>query len=223
ARELLLGEQASLDALGELDLLLGVQQRDLADLLEVVLDRIGGRTGRDDLLRGRVVVVGVGVDEAAVLGVGVLLLSLDRLEILRLDVGRRHGLLGLGRRGSLGSRLLRRSLLRGGLLGRSLLRSRLRGRRRAAHGLLRGRRALLRCALGRRGLRRRTLRGSLAVLLRDSAHTGGPSASGGHGSAARTVARLVGGGLVRDRKSTRLNSSHVKSSYAVFCLKKKSK
>src|SRR5690606_41298663 len=25
----------------------------------------------------------------------------------------------------------------------------------------------------------------------------------------------------RDRKSTRLNSSHVKSSYAVFCLKKK--
>src|SRR5690606_41894014 len=27
----------------------------------------------------------------------------------------------------------------------------------------------------------------------------------------------------RDRKSTRLNSSHVKISYAVFCLKKKSK
>src|SRR5690606_12439272 len=27
--------------------------------------------------------------------------------------------------------------------------------------------------------------------------------------------------LDRDRKSTRLNSSHVKSSYAVFCLKKK--
>src|SRR5690606_40984645 len=26
---------------------------------------------------------------------------------------------------------------------------------------------------------------------------------------------------VRDRKSTRLNSSHVKNSYAVFCLKKK--
>src|SRR5690606_40883077 len=26
---------------------------------------------------------------------------------------------------------------------------------------------------------------------------------------------------VQDRKSTRLNSSHVKSSYAVFCLKKK--
>src|SRR5690606_42083744 len=28
---------------------------------------------------------------------------------------------------------------------------------------------------------------------------------------------------VRDRKSTRLNSSHVKSSYAVFCLKKKNR
>src|SRR5690606_42026649 len=27
--------------------------------------------------------------------------------------------------------------------------------------------------------------------------------------------------LIRDRKSTRLNSSHVKISYAVFCLKKK--
>src|SRR5690554_7066136 len=27
--------------------------------------------------------------------------------------------------------------------------------------------------------------------------------------------------LVEDRKSTRLNSSHVRSSYAVFCLKKK--
>src|SRR5690554_7025416 len=29
--------------------------------------------------------------------------------------------------------------------------------------------------------------------------------------------------LVGDRKSTRLNSSHVRSSYAVFCLKKKKK
>src|SRR5690606_40106000 len=30
-------------------------------------------------------------------------------------------------------------------------------------------------------------------------------------------------GLAQDRKSTRLNSSHVKISYAVFCLKKKRK
>src|SRR2546426_8796312 len=32
-----------------------------------------------------------------------------------------------------------------------------------------------------------------------------------------------GGPLVRDRKSTRLNSSHLVISYAVFCLKKKKK
>src|SRR5690606_41368688 len=35
------------------------------------------------------------------------------------------------------------------------------------------------------------------------------------------VAMVLVGGLGRDRKSTRLNSSHVKISYAVFCLKKK--
>src|SRR5690625_5591452 len=32
---------------------------------------------------------------------------------------------------------------------------------------------------------------------------------------------LLVGGLTEDRKSTRLNSSHVAISYAVFCLKKK--
>src|SRR5690625_5344999 len=35
--------------------------------------------------------------------------------------------------------------------------------------------------------------------------------------------RLVGHGINIDRKSTRLNSSHVAISYAVFCLKKKKK
>src|SRR5690349_22841189 len=39
--------------------------------------------------------------------------------------------------------------------------------------------------------------------------------------AARNRARLPPFG--EDRKSTRLNSSHVESSYAVFCLKKKKK
>src|SRR5690606_40950511 len=39
--------------------------------------------------------------------------------------------------------------------------------------------------------------------------------------AERALALLVEGN--RDRKSTRLNSSHVKISYAVFCLKKKKK
>src|SRR5690606_41692467 len=51
---------------------------------------------------------------------------------------------------------------------------------------------------------------------------GGPRA--GLGGA---VADVEVGGAVRgvgeDRKSTRLNSSHVKISYAVFCLKKKTK
>src|SRR5690606_41993666 len=39
--------------------------------------------------------------------------------------------------------------------------------------------------------------------------------------AAQYTANIRGGSIEQDRKSTRLNSSHVKSSYAVFCLKKK--
>src|SRR5690606_40133491 len=35
------------------------------------------------------------------------------------------------------------------------------------------------------------------------------------------VVAVGGDGTIKDRKSTRLNSSHVKISYAVFCLKKK--
>src|SRR5690606_39399401 len=46
---------------------------------------------------------------------------------------------------------------------------------------------------------------------------GGLAASGWH-TAAVTMRMLVDGSL-QDRKSTRLNSSHVKISYAVFCLK----
>src|SRR5690606_41133403 len=37
----------------------------------------------------------------------------------------------------------------------------------------------------------------------------------------RRIAVLPSVGMPLDRKSTRLNSSHVKISYAVFCLKKK--
>src|SRR3989442_2439858 len=37
----------------------------------------------------------------------------------------------------------------------------------------------------------------------------------------KTVAPLAYTATIRDRKSTRLNSSHVRISYAVFCLKKK--
>src|SRR5690349_22739173 len=40
-------------------------------------------------------------------------------------------------------------------------------------------------------------------------------------SAAGRIGTAVSG--IRDRKSTRLNSSHVEISYAVFCLKKKKK
>src|SRR5436305_1225290 len=39
--------------------------------------------------------------------------------------------------------------------------------------------------------------------------------------AARSLQRLRGAAGIPDRKSTRLNSSHVRISYAVFCLKKK--
>src|SRR5215208_7451548 len=42
-------------------------------------------------------------------------------------------------------------------------------------------------------------------------------------SRARRLARPAPGYRRRDRKSTRLNSSHVAISYAVFCLKKKNK
>src|SRR5207302_3549157 len=60
------------------------------------------------------------------------------------------------------------------------------------------------------------LRGTHALhpslrLLRSTAGVGAGGGCDGTG-------RLCG---VRDRKSTRLNSSHVKISYAVFCLKKK--
>src|SRR5690606_40501540 len=48
--------------------------------------------------------------------------------------------------------------------------------------------------------------------------------TGDNEATAQAVARKLGIRQVRaevDRKSTRLNSSHVKISYAVFCLKKK--
>src|SRR5690606_40557660 len=48
-------------------------------------------------------------------------------------------------------------------------------------------------------------------------------ACGGRASSVRSLPHRPGSALLlrRDRKSTRLNSSHVKISYAVFCLKKK--
>src|SRR5690606_41383161 len=49
-------------------------------------------------------------------------------------------------------------------------------------------------------------------------HGGVGRGGGGHGRQAHQGGR---GQRAPDRKSTRLNSSHVKISYAVFCLKKK--
>src|SRR5438034_6028718 len=49
----------------------------------------------------------------------------------------------------------------------------------------------------------------------------GTASSGKNGGAAARNAAAAG--AVRDRKSTRLNSSHTVISYAVFCLKKKKK
>src|SRR5690606_41059567 len=68
-----------------------------------------------------------------------------------------------------------------------------------------------RFAQGRGSARRRNLRGGLL--------SGGPDRMpGGTGSRKRRQAPPPD---ESDRKSTRLNSSHVKISYAVFCLKKK--
>src|SRR5207249_8598398 len=44
-----------------------------------------------------------------------------------------------------------------------------------------------------------------------------------HGSGRVAFREEFHAGSLRDRKSTRLNSSHVSISYAVFCLKKKKK
>src|SRR5436305_10671098 len=53
---------------------------------------------------------------------------------------------------------------------------------------------------------------------RSSARADEPSKPGAPSSARRASGQWTG-----DRKSTRLNSSHVRISYAVFCLKKKKK
>src|SRR5690606_16759642 len=67
----------------------------------------------------------------------------------------------------------------------------------------------------------------LAVRVRDDGvpRVGGEQPGGGAGGGLADLLRRRSeahsdAGLARDRKSTRLNSSHVKISYAVFCLKK---
>src|SRR5690606_41901831 len=68
-----------------------------------------------------------------------------------------------------------------------------------------------------------------ALPISRDRHAGAPAASGTDGLRADCpwsgrkppAAVRAAGGFRPDRKSTRLNSSHVKISYAVFCLKKK--
>src|SRR6266511_920092 len=78
--------------------------------------------------------------------------------------------------------------------------------------------------LSRRGDSRRAGRaGGSARTPPGEPRTGSPRASPS-GSARRRSAGTTALHRIReDRKSTRLNSSHVKISYAVFCLKKKKK
>src|SRR2546427_3494682 len=61
----------------------------------------------------------------------------------------------------------------------------------------------------------------------EEGHTQHPLGRGADGLQRRHAAAADGGwrrgGSGRDRKSTRLNSSHSQISYAVFCLKKKKK
>src|SRR4051812_49720473 len=56
-----------------------------------------------------------------------------------------------------------------------------------------------------------------------SRHADGPRATRLRPLHEAHEARSRGPALARDRKSTRLNSSHMSISYAVFCLKKKKK
>src|SRR5690606_41620374 len=71
--------------------------------------------------------------------------------------------------------------------------------------------------------RLRPLAGSGAVgasMARNAGDRPGGGGAQGGGALRGSLARGTAG--EQDRKSTRLNSSHVKISYAVFCLKKKS-
>src|SRR5699024_11595965 len=62
--------------------------------------------------------------------------------------------------------------------------------------------------------------GSLLICKNDHAHQILAEELKEH-SITRRYHAIVHGNLKEDRKSTRLNSSHVSISYAVFCLKKK--
>ena len=123
-----MANKPGLDAQGQVDFLLCVQQGNLADLLQVVLDRVGGGAGDHDLLLRGVVFVG-GEDKA--LGVfvhGRCLRGILGL-VVRLDLFGVDFLIGLGGLGTglcrspLRSRLLRGGGLCGSRLGSCLVHS----------------------------------------------------------------------------------------------------
>src|SRR5690606_39332581 len=66
------------------------------------------------------------------------------------------------------------------------------------------------------------VRGGLAIATA-LAGAGFAAISGSSTASAATLSSTSLPAMIKDRKSTRLNSSHVKISYAVFCLKKKRK
>src|SRR5690606_4879698 len=68
---------------------------------------------------------------------------------------------------------------------------------------------------------RRTVRALLEEALKDDRNRQIDANTGATLATFRTLAAHYTEARHQDRKSTRLNSSHVKISYAVFCLKKK--
>src|SRR2546427_2001137 len=93
----------------------------------------------------------------------------------------------------------------------------------SAHGVVTGKPISIG---GSEGRGEATARGLLYVVeeackLKKISLRGATVAIQGFGNAGATAARLFATVAPRDRKSTRLNSSHSQISYAVFCLKKK--
>ncbi len=91
-----LREETGLHLLGQLHFELGIEQRNLADLLQVVLDRVGGGAGLVHRLHGLVRVVDIGDDETLVFsrlsGGGLLDLLLLHLRQILSQLGLQLGL-----------------------------------------------------------------------------------------------------------------------------------
>src|SRR5690606_37627494 len=77
------------------------------------------------------------------------------------------------------------------------------------------------CLLCRRGQNRHHAEGNCVTTWMSSSSNRRPRPRPSTNISARTTRFWPPSAMSADRKSTRLNSSHVKISYAVFCLKKK--